>query len=199
MDSLHRPPEHPKLSSLRTRSRLTIGFLSILGIVFGVRMGMSPAPTKEDIFLRGVLWAIVVVAWSSWLWRAYGNLTEIFEFKTKRSKTMAVAHHFIPLLNFIKPYEVFVEMWNLSAPPSHHQRRALLRFWWGAWLSCMFYFQYNSRFSAAMQDSISQTLLTVLDIGLFPAACALASCVIWSITEFQIKLGRHQEVARVLE
>ncbi len=196
---MHPSPENSKLKSILTRSRVTILLLLTLGVMLAVQMVMSPVPTTEDIFIRSVLWISVILAWSSWLWRAYGNLNEVFDLDTKRSKKMAVLHHFIPLLNIVKPYEVFVELWSLSASPPKHTHRALLRTWWGGWLLCWIYYRRNTELSRAMTDTISQTALTILDICFLPAICVLAAYVIWSITLFQLERGQLQQVSDILE
>ena len=59
---------------LELRSKILVTLLLVLGAFFAVRMMMSPGLEQFDIWLRGGLWLLIILVWSSWIFRAYGNL-----------------------------------------------------------------------------------------------------------------------------
>ena len=170
---------------LELRSKILVTLLLVLGAFFAVRMMMSPGLEQFDIWLRGGLWLLIILVWSSWIFRAYGNLEKVFGLTTKRSPLMAVLVHFIPLVHLFKPYQVFREIWQKSAPLERRHERVLLGVWWGVWVLCPFYYAWNRALFQAFPYAFVDTLLTCLDVALFPLSCVLAARVIWTITAFQ--------------
>lgn len=146
---------------------------------------------------------ICVVSFLIWFHRVHNNLTRAGLSGLRFTPQWAVAGFVLPLINFVRPYQVMAEVWqkttelramqeNQFAPP---RSNAIIRWWWGSFLAMAF-----ASFAALilgqaadlpMEFLISGWVWFVSDVFVFLAAIA-AILVVWRITWLQEEIRNRK-------
>jgi hypothetical protein len=136
-----------------------------------------------------VLAAIAVaVAFLIWIYRASRNLQPLGALGQRFSPRWAVGWWFVPIMFFVRPYQVMAEIWKGSAPdgtrlaPFDWQAEtvsALLKWWWALWIvSSIAGLVAGLTESPGGTFDLLASVLTLCD-------AALAVAVVWRITKRQ--------------
>jgi hypothetical protein len=123
-----------------------------------------------------------------WTFLAYRNLLAFGIVGLKHSPGWAVGYFFIPLLNLIRPVDIFTEIWQASSPGSLDgsstwkttEVPGVIRGWWLAWIG----YTIADRLSAMPEISTTNGLSIVAAV-LVVIAGILAIQVVRKITARQ--------------
>ncbi len=131
-----RPPRHLPLQGVALFVQLLLGLFivgSLVGILAAVpyRAGLldvaAGLPVSADdvvaledrynaaFLLVTVAYVATSIAFLTWFWRAYSNLT-YFERPRRRTPGWALGSWFIPIAGMFIPYGIGAEIWNQSKP-----------------------------------------------------------------------------------
>jgi hypothetical protein len=151
--------------------------------------------------LKLLVYAATIVAFLSWLHRAYKNL-RAFAPKTDFTPGWVVGNWFIPFINLVLPYQAVKELWIKSDPaidfsggfadrgagtrPSAH-----VGVWWFFWLASNVAGQVYFRLSNSGRGFRSEeaSIAGIVSNALLIAAAVLAAAVVWTIDQMQAEKG----------
>ena len=88
--------------------------------------------TRQELLgaLKVIALVVTAVAFLRWLSRSYKNLPA-FGVTPSFTPAWAIGAWFVPLLNFVRPYQIVKELWVMNQPT---QDSALVGWWWAAWI-----------------------------------------------------------------
>jgi hypothetical protein len=89
--------------------------------------------------LAGMVFPILFIIW---MFRAYENLHKINPALPEYSVGWTIGAWFVPILNFIRPVQMIVEIWNKTQRAMRaegeqysHEPPKLINLWWGVWMA----------------------------------------------------------------
>lgn len=193
----------------------------VLSIFMGVFQNgvLSGNPTEEEAEIAEILVGMVallymivlitlMVTFSMWIHRTYGNLTSLGVMKPRFSPGWAVGFYFIPVLNLFRPYQATKEVWYGSDPerndfdPESYQSKApsaLLSWWWGMWLFSGMVARGTSRIynrAETVDSLIAANKLMIFSDFMDILSALLAFLVVKRITDMQEQKHRQLEEER---
>jgi len=131
-----------------------------------------------------------LIAFLTWIHRAYRNLPSIGATCLRFSPGWAVAYFFIPILSFFRPYQVVREIWSGSDPaelPESDEAPSppgIVTWWWTLWiaggLTSSVWIMYLDRVVNA-RDLITATWIEIVAEVLSIGAAAFSLFVIGAI------------------
>jgi hypothetical protein len=178
------------------------GFLQralLLRIASGERLlpGVAEANDARHQTIAGLqLLAFIVTAivWLVWLSRAYSNLGAVGTRKSRFTPGWAVGYWFVPFVNFVRPYQITLDLWqrserlNVDDSVTNLPRPAIISWWWGVYLLTAFagrMFASLARDTKSLPELISVTLLGMVVDAIGIVAALLAVAVVRGIDERQ--------------
>ena len=141
------------------------------------------------------VYILTVVLFLMWVYRSYRNLSPLKARNLEFSPGWAVGWWFVPLANFVKPFQIIRELWNESDPdfdedlgymPSSLDTPETVGFWWAAFLISGFAFRISDRM-VENDGSVNKYFpVAFLVASIINAAAAiLAILIVKTITERQ--------------
>jgi hypothetical protein len=87
--------------------------------------------------------ALTAAAFITWMYRAHRNLENLGWERLSQYSRGAIWMWFVPVLNYIAPYQIMAEIWTKSLPRDLASQRLPLgghiaKLWWGCWLASGF-------------------------------------------------------------
>jgi hypothetical protein len=141
------------------------------------------------------VYAVTVVAFLVWLFRARANADLLAPWPHRRAKPWLIFGWFVPIVNWWFPKQIVDDIWNSSKPgalyPTHNfavaRRSGLVWAWWIAWLISALISEVVARllFRDDLQSMRDAARFDVVSIGLSIVAAVLAAMVVIKITRFQ--------------
>lgn len=138
--------------SRRTAARLAVGLLIltivaaavlfVIGLTAGSGIERPTAIQLEGMQQRENILTLVLfivgtgqgVAFLFWLYRASESAHRVEERALRFSPGWAVGWHLIPVMNFVRPYQVVRELWLICAPEcaerEHFPKAPMVLLWW---------------------------------------------------------------------
>jgi len=156
----------------------------------------SPTDTWDGaiMLLRLVAFAGTGIAWLTWLYRAYGNLTLVGSKRSRFTRRRAVGYWFIPLANLVLAYLVMKDLWLRSDSMNDRDgydelpAPAFLNGWWGtavSWGVLGRLVAYIARDARTPLDLTNATDMGLLVNVVGVVAALLAIKVVWEIDRRQ--------------
>src|SRR2546428_13386 len=140
-------------------------------------------------------WFLSVVAFLSWLYRAFKNLSALGARKLRFTPGWAVGWFFVPLMDLIRPYEAVNELWHASDPaipsyePASRAAPAPVRWWWSLFilwvLTARLANQLNQPTGSGVFEGQAAHLLMIVSYVLEIPAAILAIRLIGAINQNQ--------------
>lgn len=154
---------------------------------------------SNDVRVR-VLSALYVIAFIvsaitflRWFHRAATN-HDVFGRLDVASGRSAVWSFFIPLVNFVLPYQIMKSIWQGNGYSDQRDSSALVSFWWAAWLSGNLLSYVGSFWMKAAGTNASElasaTLFDMVCVSLNALSGGLAILVVRGVTERQERISR---------
>ncbi|HLL13677.1 MAG TPA: DUF4328 domain-containing protein [Pyrinomonadaceae bacterium] len=151
------------------------------------------------VFLHSAIFIATAIVFLIWLHRAYRNLPALGAVGLNTTPGWAVGYFFIPFVNFIKPFQVVMEIWHESTPGSgihesfggyspSSRTPPLVAWWWTLWIIANIAILASEQVlnpARTIEDvSLALWLLTASH-ALFVVAAVLAILVVKRIDEMQ--------------
>jgi hypothetical protein len=191
------------------KSNYTLGIIiTITGLLFVIGNLLTMIlPVIGCIgMLSGIISGILLLVWS---YRSYKNLYAFNTQGLKFSPIFASVSWIIPVVNFVLPYLIALEMWKASDPEAstvgwkQSKMGMLVIFWWVSYFAYIFISMssMSSAFLAAYQAGLSgmEPDLSSLALGMgIPAIIAMAVNTILEISVIVLMNDRQDEKAEKL-
>lgn len=136
-----------------------------------------------------LLYIATAVLFLIWIYRASSNLRKLGAEGVRHTPGMAVGAFFIPFMNLYYPYTVVKEIWQASEPVDQRSSTALLKWWWGFWLTS----NLLGQIAAGMMDGAK----TLDALSRATWAILLAECVgllsAWLALRVVMEVSQRQE------
>jgi len=136
-----------------------------------------------------LLFALTVVAFVSWMYRAHTNLDSLRNNELKYTHGWAIGAWFVPFMNLVRPFQIVREIWNSSTPHGRSDDTpGLLQAWWTMFILSTFIgnFAVRTAFSSETLEDLRNTSLGFLALDVTDGiAAALAIMVVLTISHLQ--------------
>lgn len=126
-------------------------YISQFGLLQAAQNGTPVSENRaawNDAVIMGLAGSLILVCvitavcFCMWGYRAYANLAPLGARGLQYSPRWAVGAFFVPIMNLVRPYQIYTEVWKASDPqyPSwnprigHTQGAILVNLWWGLWI-----------------------------------------------------------------
>ena len=215
--------------SPRTRAIWTSVLLFVTGITVAILMGMTlevldlqhqqetvgfvhvskmagAQENRDNAELFSSLVSVATaVAFLMWINRASKNLRPLGALGQRFSPGWAVGWWFVPIMFFIRPYQVTAEIWNGSDPDALEREflnwkagpvSSLLPWWWALWVASSLIEIIVGFAVEANERSIGILQLQLLGNALTICAALLAIAVVWRTTKRQDEKHRRLMTAQ---
>jgi uncharacterized protein DUF4328/uncharacterized protein DUF4339 len=130
----------------QTQAKVTIGLLIAGGVLDVISFLLSASgDVKADVIvtlgiLQLLLYWTTAGFFAAWAYQAYQNLKAFRVRNLRFTPGWAAGGFFVPFLNFVRPFQVFRELWKASDPSSNEENWVsastgpLLIAWWAGFL-----------------------------------------------------------------
>jgi len=176
-----------------TQAKVTMGLLIAGGVLDVISFLLSASGDVKPDFLAMYGVVQLLLYWTTagffaaWAYHAYQNLKTFGVRNLRFTPGWAAGGFFVPFLNFVRPFQVFREMWKASDPSSNGENWVsastgpLLVAWWAAFLFMCLMGQIGSHLPTDVDASGFFMLSDLVSIG----ATVLAILVVRKVTERQ--------------
>ncbi|MFA6001676.1 MAG: DUF4328 domain-containing protein [Thermoleophilia bacterium] len=130
---------------------------------------------------------VTAIAFLQWIYRANKNCHGFGAREMNFRPGWSVGWYFVPFANFVMPYRVMKEIWQVSTNPANWQNvqgGSILSYWWALWLIGGILGNISMRLSlgansiSALQTSTTVSILSgIIDLPLYLVAISLVSAI----------------------